>query len=268
MFTDCLTWCHSVHKFVCLDITLGVVRNCFGTHNCTGSALIKRMRFTHDLSSALVVELIIVQAGALLRTLDICPVLSALIISNCWLCLPAFLRECVLLLPKGCSLSIVWVPTSLFSEFACLFFFRCTGGLFSMCLLTLLVISSKVHSSAYLHLRYSTSKCDPGCFLPALPVRWLLVVVLVLHSSIVIPLLYIAPALTTNPLQLLLVPYLLVKPDAEVTFWRQLCIWGFSRLGQDLFRDCNMGMWLIDSSVGAFAITSLHPGLAASLLFR
>ena len=32
---------------------------------------------------------------------------------------------------------------------------------------------------------------------------------------------------------------------------------GSPRLSRDLIRDCNLGMWLIDSSVGAFAITSL-----------
>ena len=58
----------------------------------------------------------------------------------------------------------------------------------------------------------------------------------VFDSGMVIPLLYVVAPPTSNALQ--------------------PCISGLLRLSRDLFRDCNLGMWLIESSVGAFAITS------------
>jgi hypothetical protein len=43
---------------------------------------------------------------------------------------------------------------------------------------------------------------------------------------------------------------------------------GSPRQSRDLIRACNLGMWFIDSSVGAFAITSLRALFAvASLLY-
>jgi len=68
-------------------------------------------------------------------------------------------------------------------------------------LLTLLVISSKVHSLTIIKLRFFAGRCAPRCFLPALPVRWLLAVGVGFDSSMVIPLLYIVAPLTTNQLQ-------------------------------------------------------------------
>ena len=34
---------------------------------------------------------------------------------------------------------------------------------------------------------------------------------------------------------------------------------GSPRLSRDLIRDCDLDMWLLDSSVGVFTITSLRP---------
>ena len=71
---------------------------------------------------------------------------------------------------------------------------------------------------------------------------------------------------TTNPFQLLLVPSQLVRIDSEVDFPSQLCVSGLPRMSRDLIRDRNLGMRLLDSSVGAFAITSLGAHADASLL--
>jgi len=79
---------------------------------------------SHHLSGALAVALIILQVGALVGTLNIRPVLGALIISNCS---PALLRVCFPLLLQVCLLSLVWVSISSFSEFACRFISRCTS---------------------------------------------------------------------------------------------------------------------------------------------
>jgi len=54
-----------------------------------------------------------------------------------------------------------------------------SGWVFSKCLLTLLVISSKVHSLTNLQMRFFASKFTPRCFLGALSLRWLLVVTIV-----------------------------------------------------------------------------------------
>jgi len=42
---------------------------------------------------------------------------------------------------------------------------------------------------------------------------------------------------------------------------------GVLRLSQDLIRDCDLCMQLLDASVGAFAIVSLCAHAAASLLY-
>jgi hypothetical protein len=75
---------------------------------------------------ALAVALIILLIGALVGTLDIRPVLGALI-SNCWLRSPVFLLVCCPLFLQVYLLSLIWVSTSSFSEFACRFISRCTG---------------------------------------------------------------------------------------------------------------------------------------------
>jgi len=84
--------------------------------------------------------------------------------------------------------------------------------------LTLLEISSKVHSSTDLQLQFSAGKCAPRCFLPALLVRWFLAVGVGFDSGTVIPLLYVIASPTTDPLQLLRVPYRLVRVASEVDF--------------------------------------------------
>jgi hypothetical protein len=93
----------------------------------------------------------------------------------------------------------------------------CMLTLLHVRLLTLLVMSSKVRSLNNFQLRFSAGK-------------WALVLprgasgtVIArgsncCDSSIVIPLLYVVPLPTTNPLRLLLVPYRLVRIDSEVDF--------------------------------------------------
>jgi len=119
-FGDSLSRCHSVDYLVHSEIVFSLIRNCFGIYNCTRSALINRTGSSHHLSGALAVALIILQVGALVGTLDIRPVLGALI-SNCWLRSPVFLRVCFPLNLLVCSLSLVWVSISLFPEFTCCF---------------------------------------------------------------------------------------------------------------------------------------------------
>ena len=70
---------------------------------------------------------------------------------------------------------------------------------------------------------------------------------------------------TTNPLQLLRVPYRLVRIDSKVDFPVAAVYLGMveielelPRLIWDLGWGCNLGMRILDSSLGAFAITSLH----------
>lgn len=84
----------------------------------------------------------------------------------------------------------------------------------------------------------------------------------------VIPQLYVVATPTTNQLLLLLASYRFVSLGTDVDVRYQLCVSGFSKLRLHLIRDCNLGMSLLDSSVGAFAITFLH-GLFAvtSLLY-
>ena len=105
-----------------------------------------------------------------LDLLIISPVLLQSHISNCWVRSPAFHPVCFLHLHQVCLLPLVWVSISSISEFACRFISWFTGCLFSTCLLTLLVISSKVHSSTNLELQFSAGKCVPRYFLAALPV--------------------------------------------------------------------------------------------------
>jgi len=84
-------------------------------------------------------------------------------------------------------------------------------------------------------------------------------------SGTVIPLLNNVPPPTTNPLQLLRVPYQLIRLDSEVDFPVAAAYLrivetelGSPRLSRDLIRDCNLCMRFLDSSVGAFASTSLR----------
>jgi hypothetical protein len=95
----------------------------------------------------------------------------------------------------------------------------------------------------------------------------------VFDSGTVIPLLYVVAPPTTNPLRLLQVPYRLDRLDSEVDLpVSAVCLGivetesGSPRLSWDLIRVCNLCMWLLYSSVGAFAITSLCAHTAASLL--
>jgi hypothetical protein len=106
--------CRSVDHLVRSELIFGLVRNCFGRHNCPHSAQIKLAWSCPHLSGALAVALIILQVDALVDTLDICPVLGALIISNRRVLSQASLRECCPLLLQACSLSLVWVSTSSF----------------------------------------------------------------------------------------------------------------------------------------------------------
>jgi len=73
-------------------------------------------------------------------------------------------------------------------------------------------------SSTNLQLRFSAGKCAPRCFLPALPMQWLLEVRVDFDSGTVIPLLYVVALQTTNPLRLLQVPYRLIRLGSEVDF--------------------------------------------------
>jgi len=102
-------------------------------------------------------------------------------------------------------------------------------------------------SSTNLQLQISAGKCAPRCFLPALLVWWLPAVEVVFDSGTVIPLLYIVAPPRTNP-------------------W-QLCISELPRLSWNFIRVCNLGMWLLDSFVSEFAITSLRALFATRLLF-
>jgi len=110
-FGDCLSRCRSVDYLVRSEIIFGFVRNCFGRYKCTCSAYIKLAWSSHHLSGALAVALIILLVGALVGTLDIRPVLGALI-SNCWLRSPSFLQACFPLLLQVCFLSLIWVSIS------------------------------------------------------------------------------------------------------------------------------------------------------------
>jgi hypothetical protein len=113
-----------------------------------------------------------------------------------------------------------------------------------------------------LHMRFSAVKCAPRCFLPR-------------TSGTVIPVLYVVAQPTTNPSWFLCVPHLLVRIDSEVDF--QVAAWyleiveiesGSPRPSWHLSRVCNLCMRLVDSPVGAFAITSLPALFAvASLLY-
>ena len=94
-------------------------------------------------------------------------------------------------------------------------------------------------------------------------------------SGTVIPLLYVVAPPTTNPLRLLRVPYGLARIDSEVDLPVAAVYRGIvetesesPRLSRDLIRDCNLDVWLLDSSEGAFAIKSLGALVAiASLLY-
>jgi len=125
LFGDCRSRCRSVDFMVRLEIIFGLIRNCFGRHNCTRSTLIILAWSSHHFSGALAVALILLLVGALVGTIDIRPVLAAAI-SNCWLRSPVFLRVCCPLLLQVYLLSLVWVSTSSFSEFTCRFISRCT----------------------------------------------------------------------------------------------------------------------------------------------
>ena len=81
--------CRSVDYLVRSEIIFDLFRNYFGRHNCIHSALIELAWSSHHLSGALAVALIILLVGVLVGTLDIRPVLGAVIISNCS---PAVLR--------------------------------------------------------------------------------------------------------------------------------------------------------------------------------
>ena len=122
-FGDCRSQCRLVDYLVRSQIIFGLVRNCFGRHNSTRSAQIKLAWSSHHFSGALAVARILLLVGALVGTLNIRPVLGALIISNCS---PAFLRLCIPFLLQVCLLSIVWVSISSFSESTCGFISRCT----------------------------------------------------------------------------------------------------------------------------------------------
>ena len=76
---------------------------------------------------------------------------------------------------------------------------------------------------------------------------------------------YVVAPPTTHLIRLLRVPYPLVRLYSEVDFpvaAEYLGIVetesGSPRLSRDLIRDCNLGMRLLDSTVGACAITSMR----------
>jgi len=84
-------------------------------------------------------------------------------------------------------------------------------------------------------------------------------------SGTVIPLLHVVAPPTTHLIRLLQVSCRLVRSDSEVDFPVAAVYLGIvetesglPRLSRDLIRDCNLGMQLLDSSVGAFTITSLR----------
>jgi len=180
---------------------------------------------SHHLSCALAVTQIILLIGALVRTLVVCTVLSAYIISHCWVHLPFFLWVWFLLHLQVCLLSLVWVSTLLFTEFACHFVYLRTGWLYATWFFTLLVISLVVCLSTNLWPQLSSGQCTAWCFLLAFPVLWLLVGRVVFDCSTVISLLYVIAALTTN-LLLLCIPELLrlSRDSFGIVAWT----WGFS----------------------------------------
>jgi len=75
---------------------------------------------------------------------------------------------------------------------------------------------SEVRSLTNFQLWFSAGKCAPRCFLPALPVQWLLEVGVHFDSGEVIPLWYLIALPMTNPLWDLQVPYQLVRLDFQV----------------------------------------------------
>jgi len=140
---------------------------------------------------------------------------------------------------------------------------------------TLLVISFKVCLSTNHQLQFSARKCTARYFLPALLVWWKLAVGVVLESGMVNPHFYITAPTRSHLLQLLRLSCWLVKIDSEVdipvaaVYLRILeTESGLPRLSRVLILDCNYDMQLLDSSVGAFAITSLVVNTFHGALFQ
>ena len=116
---DCVVLCHSLDNLEHSEIIFGHVWNRFGWSICTWVGGTKRTWSWHHLPDATSVALIILPVGALVGTVDICPVVCALAISIVRLITPGFFRVCFPLLLQESSLLLGWVFTSSISEFTC-----------------------------------------------------------------------------------------------------------------------------------------------------